>query len=155
MLIESLFLAFQVALGGFQLHRSFLQFALQGGQRTLLLCQFGHFCIQSRAGLVLLLGPGLTLSIEFVADALAFGVTGFVLWMVNFGVGFFFLQLVDWFSISTTFFIFFVLGCCAFTFVKLYLPETKGRTLESLETEFTEKYGDDESTGKPRSYLQT
>ncbi|MCZ4550016.1 sugar porter family MFS transporter [Gordonia rubripertincta] len=85
----------------------------------------------------------------------AFGVTGFVLWMVNFGVGFFFLQLVDWFSISTTFFIFFVLGCCAFTFVKLYLPETKGRTLESLETEFTEKYGDDESTGKPRSYLQT
>ncbi|WP_207836731.1 sugar porter family MFS transporter [Williamsia soli] len=84
----------------------------------------------------------------------AFGVTGCVLWLVNFGVGFFFLQLVDWFSISTTFFIFFVLGCCAFTFVKLYLPETKGRTLESLETEFTEKYGDDESTGKPRSYLQ-
>ncbi|ORM35327.1 sugar porter family MFS transporter [Williamsia sp. 1135] len=84
----------------------------------------------------------------------AFGVTGFVLWMVNFAVGFFFLQLVDWFSISTTFFIFFVLGCCALTFVKLYLPETKGRTLESLETEFTEKYGDDVSTGKPRSYLQ-
>lgn len=85
----------------------------------------------------------------------AFGVTGAVLWLVNFLVGFFFLQLVDWFSISTTFFIFFALGCCAFIFVKLYLPETKGRTLESLETEFTERYGDDESTGKPRSYLQT
>jgi major inositol transporter-like SP family MFS transporter len=73
----------------------------------------------------------------------AFGVTGCVLWLVNFLVGFFFLQLVDWFSISTTFFIFFVLGCGAFVFVKLYLPETKGRTLESLEKEFTAKYGDD------------
>lgn len=73
----------------------------------------------------------------------AFGVTGFVLWMVNFGVGFFFLQLVDWFSISTTFFIFFVFGCGAFVFVKLFLPETKGRTLESLEKEFTAKYGDE------------
>jgi major inositol transporter-like SP family MFS transporter len=74
----------------------------------------------------------------------AFGVTGCLLWMVNFLVGFFFLQLVDWFSISTTFFIFFVFGCGAFMFVKMYLPETKGRTLESLEKEFTEKYGDEE-----------
>jgi major inositol transporter-like SP family MFS transporter len=74
----------------------------------------------------------------------AFGVTGCLLWLVNFLVGFFFLQLVDWFSISTTFFIFFVFGCGAFMFVKMYLPETKGRTLESLEKEFTEKYGDEE-----------
>ena len=73
----------------------------------------------------------------------AFGVTGCILWLVNFLVGFFFLQLVDWFSISTTFFIFFAFGCCAFVFVKRYLPETKGRTLESLEKELSTKYGDD------------
>ncbi|GAC70611.1 sugar porter family MFS transporter [Gordonia soli] len=72
----------------------------------------------------------------------AFGVTGCLLWLTNFLVGFFFLQLVGWFGISATFFLFFALGCCAFVFVKRFLPETKGRTLESLEREFKQHYGD-------------
>ncbi|WP_330256654.1 sugar porter family MFS transporter [Nocardia sp. NBC_00565] len=70
----------------------------------------------------------------------AFGAAGFLLWMVNFLVGFFFLQLVNWFGISPTFFIFFAFGCAALVFVRRCLPETKGRTLESLEHEFSQRY---------------
>lgn len=66
----------------------------------------------------------------------ALGMSGFVLWLVNFLVGFFFLQLVAWFSISTTFFLFFALGLVALTFVFRYLPETRGHSLESLERYF-------------------
>ncbi|MEV5834914.1 MFS transporter [Nocardia sp. NPDC052112] len=78
--------------------------------------------------------------------AKALGATGFLLWMVNFLVGFFFLQFVHWFGISSTFFIFFVFGCGALVFVRLLLPETKGRTLESLEHEFCHRYGDAQTT---------
>ena len=66
----------------------------------------------------------------------ALGMSGFVLLLVNFLVGFFFLQLVAWFSISTTFFLFFALGLVALTFVFRYLPETRGHSLESLERYF-------------------
>lgn len=64
------------------------------------------------------------------------GVTVFCLWMVNFLVGFFFPILLSAMGLSTTFFIFAVLGIAAITFVNKFLPETKGKSLEQLESHF-------------------
>ncbi|MCM3652284.1 sugar porter family MFS transporter [Metabacillus litoralis] len=62
-------------------------------------------------------------------------------WIVNFFVGLTFPILLDKIGLSTTFFIFVVLGIGALTFVKKFLPETKGFTLEQLERNFR-KYND-------------
>ncbi|MGW5431521.1 hypothetical protein ACWET9_30575 [Streptomyces sp. NPDC004059] len=39
-----------------------------------------------------------------------------------------------------TFFLFVVAGIFSFTFVKLYVPETRGRTLETLEAELRARF---------------
>ncbi|MFS3930409.1 sugar porter family MFS transporter [Priestia flexa] len=72
---------------------------------------------------------------------LGMGVTVFCLWGVNFLVGLTFPMLLASVGLSTTFFVFVVLGLGAIAFVKKYLPETKGITLEELETNFR-SYGD-------------
>lgn len=64
------------------------------------------------------------------------GVTVFCLWMANFLVGFFFPILMNAVGLSVTFFIFVVLGIASITFVNKYLPETKGKSLEQLESYF-------------------
>jgi MFS transporter, SP family, major inositol transporter len=64
------------------------------------------------------------------------GVTVFCLWMVNFLVGFFFPILLSAVGLSTTFFIFAVFGIAAIIFVNKFLPETKGKSLEQLESHF-------------------
>lgn len=64
------------------------------------------------------------------------GVTVFCLWITNFLVGFSFPILLSGVGLSTTFFIFAVLGIAAITFVKKFLPETKGKSLEQLEQYF-------------------
>jgi len=64
------------------------------------------------------------------------GVTVFCLWITNFLVGFFFPILLNAVGLSTTFFIFAVLGVGAITFAKKCLPETKGKSLEQLESHF-------------------
>jgi major inositol transporter-like SP family MFS transporter len=64
------------------------------------------------------------------------GVTVFCLWMANFLVGFFFPILLSAVGLSITFFIFAILGIAAITFVNKFLPETKGKSLEELETFF-------------------
>lgn len=64
------------------------------------------------------------------------GVTVFCLWITNFFVGFSFPILMAGVGLSTTFFIFAVLGIGAIMFVKKYLPETKGLSLEELESQF-------------------
>lgn len=74
---------------------------------------------------------------------LAFGLAAGVLWFTNFVVSFLFPQLVAWLGISITFFIFAVIGLGSITFVRKFLPETKGMSLETLEEEF-EKYADKE-----------
>lgn len=66
----------------------------------------------------------------------AFGLAALVLWLTNFVVGFLFPQLVDALGISTTFFLFFAVGIGGVVFVKLCLPETRGRSLEALERDF-------------------
>lgn len=66
---------------------------------------------------------------------LGMGLSTFVLWMVNFAIGFSFPQLLAGIGLSNTFFVFVGLGICAILFVKRYVPETRGRSLEQLEHE--------------------
>lgn len=68
------------------------------------------------------------------------GVAAVVLWLTNFVIGLVFPSLVDGIGISNTFFLFVVAGIFSLTFVKLYVPETKGRTLESLEAELRARF---------------
>jgi major inositol transporter-like SP family MFS transporter len=68
------------------------------------------------------------------------GIAGLVLWLTNFAIGLTFPILVDALHISNTFFIFVVLGIGAITFVAKAVPETRGRSLERLETELHTRY---------------
>jgi MFS transporter, SP family, major inositol transporter len=71
----------------------------------------------------------------------AIGISVLILWITNFFVGLFFPTVVAAFGISSTFFIFAVIGALAFVFIWTMVPETRGRTLEQLEEEFAEKFG--------------
>lgn len=64
------------------------------------------------------------------------GISVFVLWMVNFAVSFSFPILVAALSISSTFFVFAVLGVGAILFAYKFIPETRNKSLEQLEQEF-------------------
>lgn len=67
---------------------------------------------------------------------LGMGASVFVLWIVNFLVGFGFPQLLAAIGLSNTFFLFAVLGVGAIAFAAKYVPETKGKSLEDLEHHF-------------------
>ena len=64
---------------------------------------------------------------------LGIGLSVFVQWMTNFAVGFSFPILMAAIGISNTFFIFVVLGILALLFVRRYVPETRGQSLEQVE----------------------
>ncbi|MEU1519534.1 sugar porter family MFS transporter [Streptomyces sp. NPDC005811] len=68
------------------------------------------------------------------------GVAAVVLWLTNFVIGLVFPSLVDGIGISSTFFLFVVAGGFSLAFVKRYVPETKGRTLETLEAELRARF---------------
>lgn len=57
-------------------------------------------------------------------------------WITNFTVGLTFPVLVSFLGLSQTFFIFVIIGLISLTFVKLFVPETKGKTLEQIEAGF-------------------
>lgn len=57
-------------------------------------------------------------------------------WLTNFTVGLTFPVLVSFLGLSQTFFIFVIIGLISLTFVKLFVPETKGKTLEQIEAGF-------------------
>jgi major inositol transporter-like SP family MFS transporter len=78
---------------------------------------------------------------------LGMGISVFCLWITNFIIGLSFPVLLAKFGLSTTFFIFVILGIGSITFVKKYLPETKGRTLEEIEQSFR-NYGKTNSVSK-------
>ena len=61
------------------------------------------------------------------------GICVFVLWMINFLIGFFFPQMVSWIGVSVTFFIFVAIQLAAIVWVKRVVPETRGKSLEDLE----------------------
>ncbi|MBT2701104.1 sugar porter family MFS transporter [Bacillus sp. ISL-40] len=67
---------------------------------------------------------------------LGMGVTVFCLWITNFLVGLFFPILLSAVGLSITFFIFAVCGIAAIIFVNKILPETRGKSLEQLESYF-------------------
>ncbi|MEU4465897.1 sugar porter family MFS transporter [Streptomyces sp. NPDC024017] len=68
------------------------------------------------------------------------GVAAVVLWLTNFVIGLVFPSLVSGIGISNTFFLFVVAGVLSLTFVQRYVPETKGRTLETLEAELRARF---------------
>jgi major inositol transporter-like SP family MFS transporter len=67
---------------------------------------------------------------------LGMGVTVFCLWITNFLIGLFFPILLSAVGLSITFFIFAVCGIAAIIFVNKILPETRGKSLEQLESYF-------------------
>ncbi|AFC29115.1 YdjK protein [Paenibacillus mucilaginosus 3016] len=79
---------------------------------------------------------------------LGMGLTVFCLWIVNFVIGLLFPVLLGGVGLSVTFYIFVVLGIFAILFVKMFLPETRGLTLEQLEQQFR----DYKKTPLPGSY---
>jgi major inositol transporter-like SP family MFS transporter len=76
---------------------------------------------------------------------LGMGLSVFFNWMTNFMIGLTFPVLLRSIGMSSTFFVFVVLGLLAIAFVKKYLPETRGRTLEELEFYFRTTYDSNES----------
>ncbi len=67
---------------------------------------------------------------------LGMGISVSCLWITNFFIGLSFPVLLETIGLSTTFFVFTAMGLLSIAFVKKYLPETKGRTLEELEHYF-------------------
>ncbi|MER6289362.1 sugar porter family MFS transporter [Streptomyces sviceus] len=76
------------------------------------------------------------------------GVAAVVLWLTNFVIGLVFPSLVSGIGISNTFFLFVVAGVFSLAFVKLYVPETKGRTLETLEAELRARFSQSDPVRK-------
>jgi MFS family permease len=72
----------------------------------------------------------------------AIGISVLILWITNFFVGLFFPSVVAAFGISSTFFMFAVIGALSFVFILTMVPETRGKTLEQLEAQFRQKYGE-------------
>jgi major inositol transporter-like SP family MFS transporter len=72
---------------------------------------------------------------------LGMGASAFVLWIVNFLIGFGFPQLLAAIGISNTFFVFAVLGIGAILFAAKYIPETKDKSLEDVEHFFKHQAG--------------
>ncbi|MGX1479317.1 UNVERIFIED_CONTAM: major inositol transporter-like SP family MFS transporter [Streptomyces canus] len=68
------------------------------------------------------------------------GVAAVVLWLTNFVIGLVFPSLVSGIGISNTFFLFVVAGVFSIVFVERCVPETKGRTLETLEAELRARF---------------
>jgi major inositol transporter-like SP family MFS transporter len=72
------------------------------------------------------------------------------LWITNFFVGLFFPSLVAGIGISSTFFLFAAIGVLSILFIWSMVPETRGRTLEQLEEQFRQKFGE-AGTGSPQA----
>jgi len=66
----------------------------------------------------------------------AMGIAVFVLWCVNAAISFIFPILVAAAGPTLTFAVFAVINVCSILFVKKFVPETRGRTLEELEDDF-------------------
>ncbi|WP_284978447.1 sugar porter family MFS transporter [Arthrobacter sp. fls2-241-R2A-200] len=73
---------------------------------------------------------------------LGMGASAFVLWIINFLVGFGFPQLLAAIGLSSTFFTFAVLGIGAILFASKFVPETKDKSLEDLEHYFKSAAGE-------------
>ena len=68
------------------------------------------------------------------------GVAGLGLWVANWAVAQFFLPLVDTIGGSLTFAVFAILGVVAWVFVRGWVPETTGKTLDEVGATFRDRY---------------
>jgi major inositol transporter-like SP family MFS transporter len=66
----------------------------------------------------------------------AMGIAVFVLWTVNAAISFVFPPLVQALGATLTFGLFALVNVGSIVFVKIFAPETRGRTLEELEDDF-------------------
>lgn len=86
------------------------------------------------------IGPILWLSLSEIIPlrfrGLGMGLCVLFVWLVNFVVGLVFPVLLSSFGLSFTFCIFVIIGVLALIFTKLFVPETKGKTLEQIEAGF-------------------
>ena len=86
------------------------------------------------------IGPILWLSLSEIIPlrfrGLGMGLCVLFVWLVNFVVGLVFPVLLSSLGLSFTFCIFVVIGIMALIFTKLFVPETKGKTLEQIEAGF-------------------
>ncbi|EST89138.1 hypothetical protein T233_01586 [Vagococcus lutrae LBD1] len=65
------------------------------------------------------------------------GIAVFVLWIANFFVGLFFPVLVEIVGVNATFYGFAVCAIIGIVIIHFQIPETKGKTLEEIESHFT------------------
>ena len=86
------------------------------------------------------IGPILWLSLPEIIPlrfrGFGMGVCALFVWLTNFIIGLVFPVLLTSFGLSGTFCIFVVIGLVALIFTKLFVPETKGKTLEQIEAGF-------------------
>ena len=76
------------------------------------------------------------------------GIAIFFLWMTVYAVTFIFPILISAVGISNTFFVFVVLELLSLLFVKFFMPETKGMSMEDIERMFRRRYGTNENKNK-------
>ena len=86
----------------------------------------------------MLIGPGVWVVLAEMFPGylrgMGMGMATLFLWMVNFLVGLLFPSLLNGLGIAGVFFLFAAFGIFALIFVAKYLPETRGLTLEQIET---------------------
>lgn len=86
------------------------------------------------------IGPILWLSLSEIIPlrfrGFGMGVCVLFVWLTNFVIGLIFPVLLTSFGLSGTFCIFVVIGLLALVFTKMFVPETKGKTLEQIEAGF-------------------
>ncbi|MDT7579664.1 MAG: transporter, family, major inositol transporter, partial [Pseudonocardiales bacterium] len=71
---------------------------------------------------------------------LGMGICVLCLWVANAIVAFLFPIVVEAVGIEGAFLVFVVLGVIAIAFLRVFLPETRGRSLEELEERFAAGY---------------
>lgn len=71
------------------------------------------------------------------------GISVAFLWITNFFIGLTFPMMLEGFGLSGTFFAFAAIGVVGFVIMKMFFPETKGKTLEEIEEAFKQEHGID------------
>ncbi len=97
------------------------------------------------------LGPILWLELSEIIPlklrGLGYGICSFFVWMANFFVGLAFPVMLSSLGLDMTFCVFVIIGLVSITFTKLFVPETKGRSLEEIEAGFRH-YDENQSASK-------
>lgn len=73
-------------------------------------------------------------------------------WLTNFIIGLTFPVLLNSIGLGYTFYIFAIIGLIALIFVKIFVPETKGRSLEKIEENF--KSYEKNTVEKAKQYIE-